>query len=407
MPTTNRECPLPLVETVSPSTEEELIAVLKDAGQKRQPVYPLGAGTGLQLGLPVTRAGIGLSLAEMHRVVEYPARDMTITVEAGMSFETLQHTLCAEGQWLPLDPPCASLAQVGGIVATNAGGPRRFGYGTPREYVIGIRAVDGRGVPFQAGGRVVKNVAGYDFCRLLSGSRGTLAVITQVTWKLRPRPRTCAIVVTTIDDWNCAASLLDRLNDSRTSPVAVQLESGSPGKETAGTFGVAFEGSSAEVDWQIDQMGVELGAEGLTSENVLRDSATQETWTRWQEFGVVGDAVVRFRAHVLPHATVEMLRAIQQLLPTAQIMAQAASGIIDVRLPNYPADGLTQTFTKNLTPLAMRLGGHLTLTYHATGQELTHEMMWGGAAVPWQLMRRLQRQFDPYGILNPQRFIPS
>ncbi|MDA0658579.1 MAG: FAD-binding oxidoreductase [Planctomycetota bacterium] len=407
MPTTNHECPLPLVDTICPSTEEELIAVLKAAGPKKQPVYPLGAGTGLQMGLPVTREGIGLSLAAMDRVVEYPARDMTITVEAGMNFDQLQNTLRAEGQWLPLDPPCASRAQVGGIVATNAGGPRRFGYGTPREFVIGIRAIDGRGVPFQAGGRVVKNVAGYDFCRLLSGSRGTLAIITQVTWKLRPRPRSCAILMVRIDDGKRAENWLDRLNTSRTTPVAVQLEAGSSEAIGGGIFGIAYEGTSVEVDWQIDQMGAELREAGLTVETVLRDAETQETWSRWQEFAVSGDAVVRFRAHVLPHSTVQMLRSIQELLPTAQILAQAGSGIVDVRLPNYPSDGLTQTFTKNLTPLAMRLGGHLTLTYHATGQELTHEMMWGGATVPWQLMRSLQRQFDPNGILNPQRFISS
>src|SRR5690606_32325083 len=119
----------------------------------------------------------------LNRVIDYPARDMTITVEAGITWEQLEAELAKEGQWLPVDVARAEAATVGGAIACNTSGPRRFGYGTLRDYVIGIHAVDGQGMQFKGGGRVVKNVAGYDFCKLLTGSFGTLAVITQVTLK--------------------------------------------------------------------------------------------------------------------------------------------------------------------------------------------------------------------------------
>lgn len=172
-------------------------------------------------------------------------------------------------------------------------------------------------------------------------------------------------------------------------------------------MGVAFEGTLAEVDWQVDRWTSELREVDLSPHDVVRDAATQDTWKRWQDFPVAGAAVLRFRAHVLPHAIVPMVQAIQTQFPEAEFMVQAGHGIIDVALSEYPSGGLTLALTRHLTPLALRLGGHLTVTYHAGGQELTHELMWGGAAVPWQLTCDLQRQFDPFGILNPHRFIPS
>ena len=118
--------------------------------------------------------GRTLDLTGLNRIVDYTPRDMTIVVEAGVRMADLAATLAAEGQHLPIDVPRAGEATIGGVVATNWSGPRRYGHGTIRDYVIGIHAVDGRGTPFKGGGRVVKNVAGYDFCKLLTGSLGTL-----------------------------------------------------------------------------------------------------------------------------------------------------------------------------------------------------------------------------------------
>ncbi len=153
----------------------------------------------------------GLSTTGISGVIDYPARDMTVTVEAGFALRDLQRLLASERQRLPVDCPKPEEATLGGMVATNASGSRRFGNGTLRDYVIGISAVDGHGTAFKAGGRVVKNVAGYDFCKLLTGSVGTLGVITQVTLKVRPLPEVSTFVVAPVVSLEQAESVLRRL----------------------------------------------------------------------------------------------------------------------------------------------------------------------------------------------------
>src|SRR5262249_25511784 len=135
----------------------------------------------LHIGFPPTRSGIGVDLRRLDQVIDFPARDMTVTVQSGITIAKLQALLKGERQQLPVDIPMAEQATLGGALATNASGPRRYGYGTLRDYVIGISAVNDEGQEIKAGGRVVKNVAGYDLCKLYIGSSWTFAVITHVT----------------------------------------------------------------------------------------------------------------------------------------------------------------------------------------------------------------------------------
>lgn len=147
---------LPLTETLTPTDPAALAAVVAHAYASGTPVYPIGGGTSLDFGLSASQAGIGLSLAGLNRVIDYPARDMTITVEAGITMAQLAARLATERQWLPVDVPRPASATLGGVIATAFSGPRRYGYGTMRDYVIGISAIDGRGTPFKAGGRELK-----------------------------------------------------------------------------------------------------------------------------------------------------------------------------------------------------------------------------------------------------------
>ena len=198
---TNASDLLPLTETRTPANQAELAAVVSEAHAAGTPLqHPLGGGTSLEYGLPARQAGLGLSLTGLTRVVDYPARDMTITVEAGLPLAELAGILAGERQWLPVEGPQPAEATIGGLMATAWSGPRRYGWGTMRDFVIGVSAVDGRGIPFKGGGRVVKNVAGYDFCKLLTGSCGTLAVVTQLTLKLRPLPDRSGLAACTVSD---------------------------------------------------------------------------------------------------------------------------------------------------------------------------------------------------------------
>ncbi len=186
-------------------------------------VYPQGGGTALDYGGIPRRPGIALDTRSLNRIIDYPAADMTITVEAGMTLATLQSTLAEQGQRLPLDAPQAARATLGGIFATNASGPRRFGNRRPRDLILGVGFVQADGNAVKGGGRVVKNVAGYDLPRLLTGSLGTLGVITQMTLKVRPLPEASAIVWAGFDDVAGLAEVLDQLNTSMTRPVAIDV----------------------------------------------------------------------------------------------------------------------------------------------------------------------------------------
>jgi len=199
---------LPLTQTIAPAGAQETAEALRAAAEQKTAVYPCGGGTRASYGAQPSRPGLGLSLACMNRLVDYPNRDLTVTVEAGMTVRQLGEILAANRQRLPVDVPDGHRATIGGAVAVHAAGPRRFLWGTIRDYVLGFTAIDGTGTAFSAGGRVVKNAAGYDMCKLMVGSLGTLGVITQVTLMVRPLPETTAIVSRGLTDVDAAEDLL-------------------------------------------------------------------------------------------------------------------------------------------------------------------------------------------------------
>ena len=177
-----------------PTTVAELGTLVTAARSAGHGVYPAGGRTTLDAGLPPAKLGVVVDTTALNEVIDYPARDMTITAQAGITLAALQGELAAEGQWLPVDVPAPEQATLGGAIALNKSGPRRYGFGTLRDFVIGISFVTDDGVEVKAGGRVVKNVAGYDLMKLQIGALGTLGVITQVTLKVKPRPEASAAV---------------------------------------------------------------------------------------------------------------------------------------------------------------------------------------------------------------------
>ncbi len=216
---------------------------------------------------------VRLDLREFNRVVDYPARDMTVTVEAGMSVSELTTLLDSENQQLPVDFGDPNMS-VGAFVAANIAGPRQYGYGTLRDYLIGMEAVDGQGRVFHAGGRVVKNVAGYDLCRLAVGSRGTIGILTQLTFKLRPAPEQFLVQSWQFDQRDQVARALETLNTSSTSPVVLDLACHG---SSHWTLFVGVDGTQRVCDWQLNQLSSELKA-ASTSTSVATDSAGSLAW---------------------------------------------------------------------------------------------------------------------------------
>jgi glycolate oxidase FAD binding subunit len=399
-------------QTIAPADEAAVAAAVREACLAGTAIYPLGGMTRLQYGAPPRRPGIALSLAGLNRAIDYPADDMTITVEAGVTIAELTRTLAARGQRLPVDMPQADRATIGGAVAVNAGGPRRYAYGTVRDYVIGLRAVDGRGTAFSAGGRVVKNAAGYNLCRLLVGSLGTLGVITQVTLTVRPLPEASALVACDVRDLAMAERLLAELVRTETVPVAIELRTGStqqtdpvlrPAAEgNSIRLFVGFEGSRAEVDWMVARLGEEWRRAGVSSLTTVTGADT-ESWWKW-----LGDFPADFQVNTLPSAAIEMASLLCRELPSCCLQAHAGDGALLVQ--RAAVDGLSSCdFAANLRekirPAVAELGGRLVVLRAPNGSELTSDDIWGPRGDAIDVMRALKERFDPAGVLNPGRFV--
>jgi FAD/FMN-containing dehydrogenase len=304
---------LPLLETISPADLSAVVDAIAEAAASRTPVYPIGGGTRLRYGVRPKQPGLGLSLSRMTALVDYPARDLTVTVEAGMTVVELARRLAAQRQWLPLDVSQPDRSTLGGLVAANTFGPRRYRWGTIRDYLLGFTAVDGRGHAFSGGGRVVKNAAGYNMARLMVGSLGSLAVITQVTLMVRPIPETSALVVADLDGFDRAEQLLGSLTRTKTLPSAIQWLAGPawrqlPGMEAEPPSGlgrllVGVEGTQAEVDWMVGQLQQEWHDAGCSAPLVVCGPSTRDLWralaegpsepSRASEPGRVGPDVLR------------------------------------------------------------------------------------------------------------------
>ncbi|MGE0760382.1 MAG: FAD-binding oxidoreductase [Pirellulaceae bacterium] len=411
---------LPVSETIKPTSLDEVTAQLRACCGDDVAVYPVGGGTSLDFGLPARKPGIALSLRGLQRVVEYPARDMTVTVEAGMTLQSLAELLAAERQQLPLDVPQASAATVGGMIATNFNGPRRYGYGTIRDYVIGIHAVDGTGRPFKGGGRVVKNVAGYDFCKLLTGSLGTLGVITQVTFKLKPLCERRAVVICGLDGLRQAESVLAGLVHSRTTPTAIELLQGPAWSEDPALRGndaaapalsprglylaVAVEGTDPEVRWMVEQLGREFWEHRIAEMQTLLDDDATAFLQRIVAFPVGPAGTIRVKASVVPSRVTDWCQSLLALDPDCSWLAHAGNGIVVARFARLPAGGMTKGIIGRLQSAATAASGSVVMLSHVGG-EATHQSIWGPLTGPLAVMKAVKCEFDPRNILNPDRFV--
>lgn len=217
---------LPLSKTLAPAEQAEVAEAVRAAGAEKTAVYPIGGGAGLDYGAWPVKPGIGLSLEKLNRLIDYAPDDLTITVEAGMTLAELANILVKRGQRLPVDVPLPDRATIGGAAAVNPSGPRRFAYGTLSDYVLGFTAVDGQGMMFFGGGRVLKNAAGYNMGRLMVGSLGTLGVITQLTLMVRPLPEMSALASCNLPDLETAEKLLAGLMLGPIRPTALELTRG-------------------------------------------------------------------------------------------------------------------------------------------------------------------------------------
>jgi glycolate oxidase FAD binding subunit len=406
-------------ESTVPASAGEVAEFVCASYEASRAVFPLGGGTAQDYGIAPTTPGQTLDLTGLNRIVDYTPRDMTIIVEAGMRMRDLAEALAAEGQHLPIDVPRASEATIGGVVATKWNGPRRLGHGTIRDYVIGIHAVDGRGTLFKGGGRVVKNVAGYDFCKLLTGSLGTLGVITQLSLKVKPRPECEATVQCQCADLTVADKVLEGLADLDATPAAIDVLVGSnwgsqsairnPPSAIGNRIAIKLEGSESEILWLGKQVRNVASAAGGSDARVVPAREADELWRRQVEFcdrgtgeSVDGSPMV-VKISVPPSAVNRIIDQVLAVDRDCTIQAHAGNGIVLARFSKFRQDDLTKVLVANLRPAAVHLGGSL-IVVRSTLDGLTPHLVWGGRTDATLLLEQIKFQFDPRNILNPGRF---
>lgn len=399
----------------TPATQSELSRfVAENAQGERRTLCPVGGRTALHYGFSAPEPGTQIAMSLLGRIVDYPARDMTVTVEAGIRMDALQATLASERQRLPIDVAQPERATLGGALATNTSGPRRFGHGTFRDYVIGISAVDAAGRLFKAGGRVVKNVAGYDICKLLVGSRGTLAVVTQVTLKLRPVPEASAQFWMTIDSFREIETRLEGLLTSQTRPVAIEVLNPVASALIAASarcdlpvnapvLCVGVEGSQREVEWQLETLSQELTSTGVQEYRAIRGHDAERVWEALTEFQTCADDPLTFEANLRPSQCMSFAERATELGVAVQV--HAGNGLVVGQLPEEAAtiDQAT-SILRDLRAIACSQGGNLVVL-HCDPEWKSRMPMCGDLEPSWVLMKQLKQKLDPQCLLNPGRFV--
>ena len=395
--------------TVAPASAEEACEIMRLAARSGWAVVPAGAGTWLDAGNPLARAALFVTTRRMARLVRHEPADLVATVEAGMAFAAFNDATARAGQWLPLDPPDDGRATVGGVVATGLGGTQAFGYGLPRGYVLGLRVVLADGRYVKAGGTVVKNVAGYDLCKLFTGSYGTLGLITELTCKLRPLPPRRATVVVQAATIEPLLAGARRLLAGDFLPAALELLSPALA-ETIGVHGAGerytlllrFAGTEAAVADQT-RRALPLFAEADT--RALVDSDAQ-LWRTLAALPLKADYQLVWRASVRPTnlpSFINTLRQEQDENAVAHVQAGVGDGRVRVMQETTNDAQHTADRLARLRRTAETLGGSLVVE-RAPADVKQKLDAWGVPAASARLMQRIKQQLDPAGLLSPGRF---
>jgi glycolate oxidase FAD binding subunit len=344
--------------------------------------------------MPATRTDVVLSTSRLRAPIEHCAGDLTVTAPAGATLAEINAVLARDGQWLPLDPWAGGRSTIGGLIATNDSGPRRHRSGAPRDLVIGIEFALVDGTTAKGGGRVVKNVAGYDMGRLLCGSFGTLAVITSATFKLSPLPPSSRTVVIDVPSYAALTALSAELAASPATPSAVEVAL--PGPRLL----VRFETTptaAAEQAAHVMGLAVLHGA----AARVLDGAAEDACWTAHHASVSGGDGAL-LRVSVLPTHVAGTLANLEQRAATDRLRVQAIGrallGSLLVQVDGEAA--AIADLIQHIRPLVRTPAGHLSVL-SAPAAVTAAVPVWDELGAATGIMRAVKAQFDPHGTLCP------
>jgi glycolate oxidase FAD binding subunit len=376
-----------------PADVQGVASALRRAASDRLPVFPAG-GASLRH-VPAERTGIAiLSLRHLTTPFEHCAGDLTATIPAGARLSDVNAVLRLGGQWLPLDPPASAPGSIGGIVASNASGPRRHRYGNPRDLIIGIEMVLADGRIVKAGGRVVKNVAGYDLARLLCGSFGSLAVITAATFKLSPVASVSRTAVIDLAEPSAVGPLVRAIAAAPVTPSALELDA--PPNRVL----VRFETTPVAAEQQAGLV-CEIGASHGGVVTVLDGQDEADAWQHYEErTWAPGGTIVKLSA--LPTRAHQVFEKLPELIAKHGIECRAggrvALGVLYFRVPGRTSGHAA--VVRELRDMAVALGGSLVVEQSERGV-LAGVDRWGDLGDARAVHQAVKQRFDPGGLLSP------
>jgi glycolate oxidase FAD binding subunit len=387
---------VPAALVARPASTAEVGEVLRAAAAAGLAVVPRGHGTKMTWGRPPERADLVVDLGRMAAVQDHAAGDLIVDVQAGTPLSAVQATVAGAGQWLALDDPLGG-ATVGGALATNLSGPRRVRFGSARDLLIGVTLVRADGVVAKAGGRVVKNVAGYDLGKLLVGSFGTLGVVTEAVFRLHPLPAARRLVSAPFDRPEEAHRMAQAAVHAQVVPTAVEVDRPAAGP---GIVAVLLEGTEAGVAGRV-----------ATTRELLGSSAEEgdvpDGWGAFPWAGADGDRPVALKATFALSGLARVLATAGSAAEDAglglHLRGSAGAGVLYGAVPAGAAPAAVRSLVDRLRAECAALGGALVVLDAPAGVKAAVDT-WGPVPA-LDLMWRVKDRFDPQRRLAPGRFV--
>jgi glycolate oxidase FAD binding subunit len=407
---------------IKPKSVEALSDILEVAFENDFKVIPFGAGTAIHIGNPPKGFDAAIDMTGLGKVVEFSPSDMVVTVEAGVRMQSLQALLNSHGLFLPVDPPQDDIATVGGVVATNAFGTMRFGYGAVRDWLIGLSVMQPNGKLTRFGGKVVKNVAGYDMVRLYAGSYGTLGVITHATFRLLPLPEHSAIATLLLKDTNCVEVMMRYIVLGELQPSTVMvlecdmseipqlaniLKSAHEQHEMFLLF-IGFDDFREAVNYQIDLLKTASVEHGATLANIADGEEAKGIRSILRSLQQAPNAKMHVRLTFNPTHFIRIREEVKN--------ASNRFGIAKTKLISHPLDGILYASVAECPDdVAVKLAWHLVGVAESFCGNIFIERIpshikqlvpvWGRNVKTHSLMKRIKEELDERSIMSCGRFI--
>jgi glycolate oxidase FAD binding subunit len=401
---------------VTPTTIEELARVVALTNEHNLTLLPRGGGSRINLGGLPEHIDVLVETNKLARLLEHEAPDLTCHVEAGMTLAVLQAQLATKGQRLALDPPDAGQATIGGLLASNSSGPKRLRYGTARDLVIGLHVVQANGEIARSGGRVVKNVAGYDLNKLYIGSLGTLGVIVDANFKLQPLPIAEHTLLLTYASAEDAMQTVISVTGSLLTPSALELIDAGAASDMTDFFGlnlptngytlaVNFEGSPTAINRQLDEARLLSRRHNALMGDDLEGAEQERFWNVVREHM---QGTLTCKVSILVSQVASYLQHVEQVCRRhdleVAIIAHAGNGILYIELrPSDAVPRLVEAISE-LRMYAQEARGSLVVERCPVDLKPLISI-WGEPGGDFRMMQRLKQQFDPKGIFVRGRFL--